>query len=172
MKNLPTNFVVWEALTKNQASTRLDHLWPEILSWMSTAAQRKESSNGRSRNRSSTMLLLIRKIRSSKQPFKNGRKIGIAYGSSHALQAEELPVQVWLSATPSLSQVMSPRLVSTLAVSTLRSTFHKKEQFNVTTTVAASENSTVFRSKRQPAVAHNSFFQQVKWILRFAPTRG
>ena len=71
---------------------------------------------------------------------------------------------------------MSPRLASTSAVSTLRLSFPQEGTASTLriTSLAQSQRArtpTVFRSKRQPAVAHNSS-QQVKVILGLAPTRG
>ena len=58
LKEKPLDENMWSGvrLTKIHATTRLDQLWPEIWSSMSKAAQRNESSNGQSKNRSSTML--------------------------------------------------------------------------------------------------------------------
>ena len=42
MKDLRKDMWSWVRLTKNQVTTRPDHLWPEMWSSMSQAAQRKE----------------------------------------------------------------------------------------------------------------------------------
>ena len=104
---------------------------------------------------------------------------GIAYWNQVPLE-RNFGETVWLSRrlNPShrLSQVMSPRPASTSAVSTLRSTTPTERTTSTLriTSLPQSQRAkppTVFRSKRQPAVAHN-LSQQVRWMLHFTPNRG
>ena len=83
MKKLHDGYVVQgSGFTTIQATTRPDHLWPEIWSGMSKKQPNgRKSMNGLPKNQNSTLresreesTPVIRMMRSSQKPWKNARK--------------------------------------------------------------------------------------------------
>ena len=102
-ERLPKGYM-WskERLTNIQATTRPDHWWPEIWSGMSMAAQRREKQqwaiekpklDSARKLRSIYFLDPCDKELAQRNHEKRAQEVGIAYGSSYALQAEDVPAQ-------------------------------------------------------------------------------
>ena len=82
----------WERVTKNQAATRSDHLWSEIWSSMSKAAQRKEKQQWAIQKQKIDNARKLRDIyvidpddKEFDKPLKKHRKVGTSNGSRYAL---------------------------------------------------------------------------------------